>query len=80
MTITDSALFEILILVAIFGPLPVSFMTRGEEERAENFGFIIVVCIAWAALGLIGVAWPMAILIPAAWIFALKPIIKPSEQ
>ena len=74
MPISDNFLVDIVVLAAIFGPLPLSFFTYGAEPHVP-FGFFLAYCIGASVLGFfhIGLA---ALLIPVAWYVALKPVIK----
>jgi len=77
MQISDNFLIDIAVLAVIFGPLPVSFFTYGGSEPYVALGFFIAYCIGALVLGYVHIAIA-ALLVPVAWYFALKPIMKKS--
>ncbi len=76
MHITGNFFLEIAALVAIFGPLPLSFFTY-QGEPYVPLGFFIGYSVAAVALGFVHIGLAF-LLLPFAWYLALKPVIKKS--
>ena len=71
-------ILEFVIIVVIFGPLPVSFIVWPDHERYYVYGFIALFIIGYLTLAIS--LWLSVVYLPAAWCFALKPIIRPSDH
>lgn len=76
MYLNDSMLLELLFIIALFGALPVAYVTRSKDEGYKTFGFVLAFVTICAVLGFIGQVWPLFIFVPMSWWFALEPIIK----
>lgn len=76
MHITGNFFVEIAALVAIFGPLPLSFFTYHAEPYVP-LGFFIGYSLAAVVLGYFHIGFAF-LLVPVAWYIVLKPVMRKS--
>lgn len=80
MPLNDKMIIDLIVLVLLFGPPVVAFLSYDKTERHQPLIMTILYVISWAAIGYLQIIALMFIVVPVAWYFALIPTIKKWKQ
>lgn len=72
---SGNTLLELLAIALLFGPFPIVYMTRGERDEHDVIAFVFAAIGVMLLMTFVS-TWLIAVFLPIAWWYALKPFFK----